>query len=184
MVGADSGLQGWLLPEDPFVETYLVRPGGATVFALAPDERVTVVDAHGGQVAELTALDEAGRDAAEALGAKADAPATVVREAFRSRNGSLLADELGSRGLDPAEATAVLLFGEWSPPGSSQAFRAERASTGRPHLPSSSSRCGGRLRGDTSSSSSRPRSPSRASISGWTPRPHSRTRCERVSSSR
>ena len=25
-----------LLPEDPFVETYLVRPGGATVFALAP----------------------------------------------------------------------------------------------------------------------------------------------------
>ncbi len=128
-IGADSGLHGWLLPEDPFVETYLVRPGGATVFALAPDERVTVVDAHGGQVAELTALDEAGRDATAALGARAEAPATVIREAYRDRNGSLLASELGSRGLDPAEATAVLLFGEWSPPGSSQAFRADRPVT-------------------------------------------------------
>ena len=29
-LGADTGTRGWLLPEDPFVETYLVRPGGAT----------------------------------------------------------------------------------------------------------------------------------------------------------
>ena len=124
---ADTGLRGWLLPEDPFVETYLVRPGGATVFALGPDERVTVVDAHGGQVAELTVLDEAGADAAAALGAKADAPATVLRDAYR--DGGLLVSELASRGLDPTEAVAVQLFGDWSPPGSSQSFRAERAVT-------------------------------------------------------
>ena len=118
-----------LLPEDPFLETYLVRPGGATVFALAPDERVTIVDKDGGQVAEVTVLDASGRDDAAALGASADAPATVVREALENRNGSLLVGELAARGLDPAEASAVRLFGEWSPPGSSQAFRADRPVT-------------------------------------------------------
>ncbi|MGI8886316.1 MAG: DUF1989 domain-containing protein [Gaiellaceae bacterium] len=118
-----------LLPDDPFLETYLVRPGGATVFALAPDERVTIVDKDGGQVAEVTVLDASGHDDATALGASADAPATVLREALRDRNGSLLVGELGARGLDPADATAVRLFGEWSPPGSSQAFRADRAVT-------------------------------------------------------
>jgi len=118
-----------LLPEDPFLETYLVRPGGATVFALEPDERVTVVDKDGGQVAEVTVLDSSGRDDAAALGASADAPATVVREALRDRNGSLLVGALGARGLDPVDATAVRLFGEWSPPGSSQAFRADREVT-------------------------------------------------------
>ena len=118
-----------LLPEDPFLETYLVRPGGATVFALAPDERVTVVDKDGGQVAEITVLDASGRDDASALGAIADAPATVVREAVANRNGSLLVGELAARGLEPEEAHAVRLFGEWSPPGSSQAFRADRCVT-------------------------------------------------------
>jgi len=118
-----------LKPEDPFLETYVVRPGGATVFALAPDERMTVVDKDGGQVAEVTALDPDGRDDAAALGATADAPATVVRDALRDRDGSLLVRELAARGLDPTEAAAVRLFGEWSPPGASQAFRAERPVT-------------------------------------------------------
>jgi len=126
--GTPALLRG-LLPEDPFLEAYLVRPGGATVFALAPDERVTVVDKDGCQVAEVTVLDASGRDDAAALGASADAPATVVREALANRNGSLLVGELAARGLDPAEASAVRLFGEWSPPGSSQAFRADRAVT-------------------------------------------------------
>ena len=71
-----------LLPEDPFLETYLVRPGGATVFALGPDERMTVVDTRGNQAAEVTVLGEGGRDDAAALEAKADAPATVVRAAL------------------------------------------------------------------------------------------------------
>ncbi len=126
--GTPALLRG-LIPEDPFLETYLVRPGGATVFALASGERMNVVDKDGGQVAEVTVLDSSGRDDAAALGASADAPATVVREALRNRNGSLLVGELGARGLDPADATAVRLFGEWSFPGSSQAFRADRAVT-------------------------------------------------------
>ena len=101
---ATPGLVRGLLPEDPFVETYLVRPGGATVFGLGPDERMTVVDTRGSQAAEITVLGTDGRDDAAALGATADAPATVVRAALAERNGSLLAHELGARGLDPADA--------------------------------------------------------------------------------
>lgn len=124
-----SSLIRGLLPEDPFLETYLVRPGGATVFVLSPDERLTVIDKHGGQVAEVTALDERGEDDAAALGARADAPATVIRDALGDRDGSLLWRELAARGLDPREARAIRLFGEWSPPESAQTFRADRPVT-------------------------------------------------------
>ena len=99
------------------------------MFALAPDERMTVVDRFGGQTAEVTVLDERGEDDAAAVGASADAPATVVRDAYRDRNGSLLVRELASRGLDPTEARALRLFDPDSLPGSSQAFRADRAVT-------------------------------------------------------
>jgi aminomethyltransferase len=118
-------LPGGLLPEDPFLETYLVRPGGATVFDLAADERLTVIDRDGAQTAEVTALDAEGRDAAASLGAKADAPATVLRAALAASNGSLLLAELAARGLDPEEATAIRLFGETSPAGASQSFLAQ-----------------------------------------------------------
>jgi aminomethyltransferase len=128
-VSTSSTLIRGLLPEDPFLETYLVRPGGATVLALAPDERITVVDKDGGQLAEVTVLDERGGDDATALGARAEAPATVIRDALRDRDGSLLWRELAARGLDPTEAQAVQLFGEWSPAGSTQTFRADRAVT-------------------------------------------------------
>ena len=50
----------WLFPEDPFLETYVVRPGGATVFALGPDERMTVVDTRGNQPAEVSVLGPEG----------------------------------------------------------------------------------------------------------------------------
>ena len=56
-----------------------MRPGGATVLAIAPEDRFTVIDVDGGQAAELTMLAPDGTDAAEAIGARADAPATVVR---------------------------------------------------------------------------------------------------------
>ena len=118
-----------LLPPDPFLETYLVRPGGATVFGLGPDDRLTIVDRDGGQVAELTVLAPDGRDDAAALGARADAPATVLRAAVGSRTGNGFVGELADRGLNPAEATAVQLFGEWSPPGASQSFLAARPVT-------------------------------------------------------
>jgi aminomethyltransferase len=120
-----SRVVGGLLPEDPFLETHLVRAGGATVLVLEPDERLTVVDAYGGQVAELTVLSPEGTDDADALGARADAPATVLRELVRNGNGFLR--RLAAPRLDPEEALAVRLFEDMSPPGSSRSFRAERA---------------------------------------------------------
>jgi aminomethyltransferase len=128
LAGTPPLLRG-LKPEDPFLETYLVRPCGSTVLALGADERITVIDRDGGQVAEVTVLDAAGRDDAAAFAATADAPATVVRSALAATDGSLLAHELASRGLDPSEAKAIRLFGESSPPGASQAFRADRTVT-------------------------------------------------------
>ena len=122
---ADSGQTPGLLREDPFLETYLVRPGGATVISLGPDEGLTVVDAYGGQVAELTVLSPDGADDAGAVGVRADAPATVLRELVRNGNGFLR--RLAAPKLDPEEAVAIRLFETMSPPGASQSFRAERA---------------------------------------------------------
>ena len=122
-----ASLLGALLSEDPFLETYLVGPGGATVVSLEPDERLTVVDAYGGQVAELTVLSPDGRDDAGAIGVRADAPATVLRALVHDGNGFLR--KLQAPRLDPESALAVRLFENLSPPGTSQSFRAERAVT-------------------------------------------------------
>ena len=130
-IGQDTGfvLPGGLLPEDPFVETYVVKPSGATVFDVSPDERVRVIDREGGQPAEVTVLDRDGRSDAAAIGARADAPATVILDALSSRQGNGFLSELARRGLDPHEARALRLFGEWSAPGTSQSFVVERAAT-------------------------------------------------------
>jgi aminomethyltransferase len=101
---------------DRSVEQYWVRPGGATALPLEPDDRFTVIDRDGGQVAEVTVLTPDGRDDAAAIGARANAPATVLRK--------LAADGDGFRA--GPDARALQLFGEWSPPGSAQSFLAER----------------------------------------------------------
>jgi glycine cleavage system T protein (aminomethyltransferase) len=117
-----------LRPPDPYFERYRVRPGGATVLALQPDDRITVIDTDGSQTAELTAISPDGHDDAGAIGAQADAPASVLRSLATSaaRGAQEVIRDLAARGLDPSGARAALLFGEWSPPGSSQSFVAER----------------------------------------------------------
>ena len=117
-----------LLPTDPFLERYWVRPGGATVIALDGDDRLTVRDPDGAQAAELTVLAPDGSDDAAAIGGTAEAPATVLRSLLGSdaRGATDVVASLAARGLNPTEATALRLFGEWSPPGASQSFVAER----------------------------------------------------------
>jgi aminomethyltransferase len=116
-----------LLPEDPFLETYLVRPGGITVVALGPGDRLTLIDAQGGQVSELSVLGQSGRDESEAIGARADAPASVLRR-LAGENGDVL-HALGLPRLEPDAAVAALVFEEWSPPGAAESFVADRAVT-------------------------------------------------------
>jgi aminomethyltransferase len=117
-----------LLPPDPFTERYWVRPGTATLLTLAPADRLTVTDADGGQTAEMTVLSPEGRDDAAALGARADAPATVLRSLIASDTDGAqeLVASLTARGLEPTAAKAARLFGEWSPPDTSESFVAER----------------------------------------------------------
>jgi aminomethyltransferase len=47
-------LPGGLVAPDPALETYRVQPGGTTEVKLAADDRITIVDRHGGQVAEMS----------------------------------------------------------------------------------------------------------------------------------
>ena len=95
-----------LLVIDRAVERYPVRPGGVTVVALSGDDELRIVDRHGGQVAELTAV-------GAPLGPAPDADATVVR-----------ARALPVGGLAPGEARCVRLFGPDSAPGSELSFTA------------------------------------------------------------
>jgi aminomethyltransferase len=118
-----------LAPPDPGVQTWWVRPGGATVVPVRPGDRLTIRDPHGGQPAELTVLDHEGREDAAALGLRADAPATVLRAALRDGADAGFLRELHRRGLRPDEARAVLLFGRDSPAGASHSFVAQREAT-------------------------------------------------------
>ncbi len=44
-----------LRPTEPGLEFYRVAPGGATEVAIRGDDRVRLIDRHGGQTAEITA---------------------------------------------------------------------------------------------------------------------------------
>ncbi|MGA2011770.1 MAG: DUF1989 domain-containing protein [Solirubrobacteraceae bacterium] len=119
-------LVGGLLAADPGLETYPVRPGGATAIELAGDDRVAIVDRHGGQVAELTALGAGFGPAAPAP----DAPATVLRALARvgDRDAGMAA-ALAGRGCDLHEARCTRLLGPDSDPGDEVAFTAAGETT-------------------------------------------------------
>jgi aminomethyltransferase len=121
-------LVGGLRPSDPHLESYWVRPGGATLLVLNPDDLMTVIDVDGGQVAEVSVLTADGSDAAASIGAVADAAATVVRSLVSSgvAGSSEILGDLVARGLDPTGAMAVRLFGAWGPAGAATTFTATR----------------------------------------------------------
>jgi glycine cleavage system T protein (aminomethyltransferase) len=115
-----------LRPIDRSFETWWVRPGSATVVELHGGDRVTVIDPDGGQPAELTVLSPDGRDDPGALGVRADAPATVLRELMGSGADDGFLGGLHARGLRPHDAMAVRLFGPDGAPGASQTFASDR----------------------------------------------------------
>ena len=47
-----------LLPRDPALETYPVRPGGATMIVLRGDDRMRITDRHGGHANSLGITDQ------------------------------------------------------------------------------------------------------------------------------
>jgi aminomethyltransferase len=117
---APPALAAGLLVVDRALETYPVRPGGATVVDLHGDDRLRIVDRHGGQVAELTVIGAGFGPTHPAP----DADATVLRD---DRGG--LAAALARRGLDVNEARCARLFGPQSNPGSELEFAAAGETT-------------------------------------------------------
>src|SRR3954449_3360850 len=120
-----------LKPVDPSFESWWVRPGGATVVAVRPGDGLTVRDPDGGQPAEVTVLDAEGSEDAAALGARADAPATVLVAALYSGHSPAMSflGELHRGGLKPHDASAIRLFATDSPPGAAESLTAQRAAT-------------------------------------------------------
>jgi aminomethyltransferase len=96
------------------------------VVELRGGDRVTVIDPDGGQPAELTPLARDGRDDPGALGAAADAPATVVHALLESGADDGFLGALHARGLRPHDARAIRLFGPGGAPGASESFECER----------------------------------------------------------
>jgi aminomethyltransferase len=115
-----------LKPVDRSFESWWVRPGSATVVEVRAGDRVTVIDPDGGQVAELTALSPDGGDDLAALGAAADAPATVLGSLAQNGGDDGFLGTLHARGLRPHDARALRLFGANGRAGASQAFECER----------------------------------------------------------
>lgn len=110
-----------LLPRDPRLETYPVRPGGATIIALAGDDEIRIIDCHGGQVAEVTTV---GAPA----GIVHDSDATLLRGLSGTGTDGFVA-QLAALGLDPAQARCQRLFGPASPPGGEISLSAEGSAT-------------------------------------------------------
>ena len=119
-------LTSGLKPVDRSFESWWVRPGAATVVEAAAGDRLTVIDPDGGQPAELTSLAPDGREDAGALGAVADAPATVLRGLLTDGADHGFLGALHRRGLRPHDARAVRLFGPEGAPGATQSFAVER----------------------------------------------------------
>ena len=125
-IPAAPPLVAGLKPVDRSFESWWVRPGAATVVEVRAGDRLTVIDPDGGQPAELTALAPDGREDPGALGAAADAPATVLRGLLSNGGGDGFLGVLHARGLKPHDARAVRLFGPDGAAGASQSFTAER----------------------------------------------------------
>jgi aminomethyltransferase len=123
---APTSLVSGLKPVDRGFESWWVRPGSATVVEAHAGDRVTVIDPDGGQLAEVTALARDGREDLGALGAAADAPATLLRKLVANGGDDGFLGVLHARGLRPHDARALRLFAENGRAGASQSFECER----------------------------------------------------------
>lgn len=110
----------------PTQERHSVAGGGALLLPLAQGDRVSVINAEGGQRAELVAVDMQGRPGL--LGPASDEP-HGLRRALSSGEESLtrLARSIAARGIDLSKNHAITLFGAESPAGDRAEFTAEGA---------------------------------------------------------
>ena len=128
-------LQPGLIPREPGLESYRVRPGGVTAVRMEAGDRLTVIDPQGRQPAEVSVISDGGNGSA--LGITADAPASTLRALAETRDAgtewaagadAVLAT-LRASGVDALDLRALRLFGGWSPAGGQESFTATSAAT-------------------------------------------------------
>ncbi|MDS9469533.1 DUF1989 domain-containing protein [Paracoccus sp. MBLB3053] len=107
-------------------ERHVVAGGGALMLALAEGDRFSIINAEGGQRAELVLSDLQGRILS--LGAALSEP-HGLRRSLSSDEPTLarLARSIAARGIDLSAPCAVTLFGADSPAGDSAEFTAPGA---------------------------------------------------------
>ncbi|MFA9231166.1 MAG: DUF1989 domain-containing protein [Microgenomates group bacterium] len=111
------------------LERFEVPGGGAWLIPVNIADIVTVINAQGGQRAELVAADSKGKIDPGILGTRDNAPADGLRLLLSQANGEGLAGlRLGieRRGIILADARCVACFGETSVAGSAESFTITR----------------------------------------------------------
>ncbi|MBB4236192.1 DUF1989 domain-containing protein [Rhizobium esperanzae] len=110
------------LPEG--TERYRAKGGGSVVVRVAAGDRVSVIDSEGGQICELSFLDEEGRFQAAGLGTAFSNSAEGLKAILQMGDESAvrMRAALQRRGADLATAGALRLFGTGSTPGSQADF--------------------------------------------------------------
>ena len=110
------------------VERYEVPGGGALLVEVAAGDRVTVVNAEGGQAAEVLAADRAGRVDLEVIGAAGNCAGEGLKALVAGGGPGMarLRTGMARRGIDLGRARAVRLFGAGSPAGDRAEFVVQR----------------------------------------------------------
>ncbi|QKK34024.1 DUF1989 domain-containing protein (plasmid) [Rhizobium indicum] len=110
------------LPEG--TERYRTKGGGSVVMRVEPGDRVSVIDSEGGQLCEISFLDEKGRFLAAGLGTDFSNSAEGLKAILQAEDESAARTRaaLQRRGADLAVAGALCIFGAGSMPGSRADF--------------------------------------------------------------
>jgi len=119
--GASTIYRPGLSALGPGVERYRVKGGGSTMIRVALGDRLAITDIEGGQACEVTFIDGTGRFNPAGLGVPFSRPASGLL-AILAGGGDGAARTLSAlrrRGIDPAKAEALTMFGELTPAGTS-----------------------------------------------------------------
>ncbi|TBU92030.1 aminomethyltransferase [Stutzerimonas kirkiae] len=119
-----------LFARAPGLEHHRVAPGGLTVVALEPDDRLEVVDVEGDQPAELLAFAADGREALAALDLLGQAGADFIARLLASNDEEArhVRLGLGKRGIDCGHLPeAARLWSAITPAGFSRSLTAQAA---------------------------------------------------------
>ncbi len=119
-----------LFARTPGMERHCIAPGGLTVVALEPGDRIEVIDIEGNQRAELLAFTEDGREALAALDLQASPGADFIARLLSdgSRESQHVANGLRKRHVDTHHLpTAAWLWQPGTPAGFSRSLTASAA---------------------------------------------------------